>query len=64
MQYEMMVPPFEQVEFREMNKKQAQEYFDWYIGQSEYRISLLLNAIKEDGVDIEFDYSVDSLIPL
>ena len=64
MQYEMMIPPFESVEFRDMNKKQAQEYFDWYIGQADYRVNLLLNAVKEDGIDADFDYSVESLIPL
>ena len=64
MQYEMMVPPFERVEFWEMNKKQAQEYFDWYLGQADYRVNLLLTAVKEDGVDADFDYSVESLLPL
>lgn len=64
MQYEMMIPPFERVGFKEMDKKQAKEYFDWYLGQADYRVSLLLNAVKEDGVDNDFDYSVESLIPL
>ena len=64
MKYEMMIPPFERVEFEKMNKKQVQEYFDWYTGQIDYRISLLLNAIKEDGIHADFDYSVESLIPL
>lgn len=64
MKYEMMIPPFERVEFEDMNKKQVQEYFDWYVGQVDYRISLLLNAIKEDGIDADFDYSIESLIPL
>lgn len=64
MKYEMMIPPFDRVEFEEMNKKQVQEYFNWYIGQVDYRISLLLNAIKEEGIDANFDYSIESLIPL
>lgn len=64
MKYEMMIPPFDRVEFIDMNKKQAQEYFEWYIGQIDYRISLLLNNIKEDGIDTNFDYSIESLIPL
>ncbi len=64
MRYEMMISPFEMVDFDKMNKKQAQDYFDWYIEQSDYRISLLLNSIKEDGIDYSFDYSVESLIPL
>lgn len=62
--YEMMVPPFETVRFDEMNKKQAQEYFDWYMSQIDIRISTLLNAVKIDGGNYDFDYSVDSLIPI
>ncbi len=60
----MMIPPFNRVEFEDMNKKQAQEYFDWYVGQIDNRISLLLTALKEAGINTEFDYSVESLIPL
>ncbi len=64
MEYEMMVPPFERVEFEEMTKKQAQEYFDWYMDQKENRISMLLSFAKDEGVVANFDYSVESLIPL
>ncbi len=64
MQYKMMIPPFKTVKFWEMNKKQAEEYFEWFISQIDYRISLILNAAMEDGIDYCFDYSVESLIPL
>ncbi len=62
--YEMMIPPFERVDFIEMNKKQAQEYFEWYMNQIEDRITMLLTKIKMDGVNAEFDFSEESLIPL
>ena len=64
MNYEMMIPPFERVDFQDMNKKQAKEYFDWYLSQIDYRISLLLTAIQEDGIKDDFNYSVESLIPI
>ncbi|MBO4438942.1 MAG: hypothetical protein J5798_06275 [Spirochaetaceae bacterium] len=63
-EYEMMIPPFEMVQFEEMNKKQVQEHFDWYIGQISHRLSLILNTIKEDNIDVDLDYSIESLIPL
>lgn len=64
MNYEMMIPPFEIIRFKDMNKVQAKEYFEWYMSQKENRINVLKNYIKDDGGDIVFDYTVDSLIPL
>ncbi len=63
MLYEMMIPPFEVMDFMEMNQKQVKEYFDWYTGQINHRISLLYNTIKADS-GITLDYSINSLIPL
>lgn len=64
MQYEKMNPPFESISFVEMNKKQAQEYFEWYMNQINIRISLLKSEITKDGENMDFDFSVESLIPL
>lgn len=64
MQYEVMIPPFEYIEFPKMNKRQAKEYFDWYISQIDHRISLLSSAVLADETVLSFDYSVESLIPL
>lgn len=64
MNYEKMIPPFKMVDFCEMTKKQAQVFFDWYISQIDYRISILLETVKKDGIKYDFDFSVESLIPL
>lgn len=64
MEYEMMISPFEYVEFKELKKKEAQAYFEWYIGQIEHRIQVLKNYVLSEGADIVFDYSPESLIPL
>lgn len=64
MQYEVMIPPFECVDFLEMNKRQVKEYFDWYISQIDHRISLLSDTVMEEDTTVCFDYSVESLIPL
>lgn len=31
MEYEMMIPPFKHGKFADMQKKEVQKYFDWYI---------------------------------
>lgn len=64
MQYELMIPPFKHNGFRELNKKQAEEYFQWYVGQISVRMEMLNNYLKEEGEKINLDYSPGSLIPL
>lgn len=64
MSYELLKLPFEFESFDKLNKKQTQEFFDWYVGEIDNRISLLIHAMSEDGVNDVLDYSVESLIPL
>ena len=64
MKYKTMIPPFGLMRFVDMNKVQAKEYFDWFISQIDNRINYLQSYIMDDGKDIVFDYSVESLIPL
>lgn len=64
MDYEIMVPPFKRVPFREMNKTQAEEYFVWYTSQVDFRTSQLINLIGEEGIENELDYSVESLVSI
>lgn len=59
-----MVPPFDFKEFDKFNKKQAEVYFQWYLSQIVHRIEVLNKYIKNDGFNIKFDYSVESLIPI
>ena len=62
MEYEMMIPPFERVDFKDMKKRQAQEYFDWYIEECEKRMCFLRNQLQIDGIEEPLDYSIESLI--
>lgn len=64
MKYEMMVPPFEYNGFESLKKKEANKYFEWYIGQVEHRIEVLKNYIDNEGEKVVFDYSPESLISL
>lgn len=43
MEYKMMIPPFEVGNFRELNKKQSDEHFKWYISQIPFRMEQLQN---------------------
>lgn len=64
MEYEMMIPPFKHGEFVNMNKKEAQQYFDWYISQVKHRINILKKFVEKEGLENVLDYSADSFIPL
>ncbi len=64
MDYELMIPPFQHNGYEEFNKKQAEEYFQWYVGQTEYRIDVLNNFLINEGKNIVLDFSPESLIPL
>lgn len=59
--YTWMVPPFEMTPFSEMNKKEAQRYFDWYTGEIPERMKIL-DELTEDWVTL--DYTKESLIDL
>lgn len=62
MTYELMIPPFEYQGYKELKKKQVEEYFQWYIKQTEHRVEVLGKFLKIQGEQIELDYSVESLI--
>lgn len=65
MEYNYLVSPFDFDSFDNINKKQADEYFRWYISQSETRIDLLKMFIDENhSGGIVLDNSPDSLVPL
>lgn len=64
MEYEMMIPPFEHKDFKSMNNKETKKYFDWFVSQVEYRIEYLKQYIDKEGVELDLDFSIDSLIPL
>ena len=49
MEYPLMEPPFKVKSFDEMNKKEATQHFNWYIGEIPNRIQLLRNAFEYTG---------------
>ena len=63
--YNLMTPPFEFVPFEKMNKKQATEYCNWYVLQTENRIfELKKSASFHDAAHLVLDNSIESFIPL
>ena len=64
MEYDMMTCPFEYDSFKNLRKKEAEKYFNWYVNQIEYRITALKEAVLQDRRKIALNYSLESLIPL
>lgn len=61
MDYPLMTPPFHLKPFEEMNKKEAKQYFEWYISQIPQRMAILKQV---SNGQILLDSSKESLIPL
>lgn len=64
MQYNGMTPPFELISFEDMKKKQAEQYFVWYIDTIEQRIQNLEKYINLTGTRMVLDKTANSLIEL
>ena len=61
MDYLWMVPPFKLKPFVKMNKKEAQQHFDWYLQQIPTRIQILHDLTNGK---VKLDHSKESLIDL
>ncbi|VEI08747.1 hypothetical protein [Kurthia zopfii] len=61
MDYPLMTPPFNMKPFIDLNKKEAKQYFEWYVSQIPERIAILKQV---SNGQILLDYSEKSLIPL
>lgn len=60
-----MVPPFEVKSFSDMNKKEAQEHFQWFTTEISKRISILTDTyISNGGRNDALNFSEESLFPL
>lgn len=61
-----MIPPLRFESFGDMNKKEAQEHFEWYISEAPRRIKQLKDFVDKFDLDkrVEFDYSPQSLVDL
>lgn len=65
MEYPLMVTPFELVTFEDMNKKQVEEYFQWFMSERENRLRQLEQyANYNNNHKIAFNKSSESLIPI
>lgn len=64
MVYNEMVMPFAMVPFEEMKKKQAEQYFRWFISTLDERCTKLENYIKITGGEVVLDKTPESLIGL
>ena len=64
MEYEYMLPPIKNYKFAKFTKEEAEIYFNWYMEEKGHRIEMLEEYVHNAGVDIDFDYSPESLIPL
>lgn len=45
-------------------KKEAEQYFRWYLEQREERIEYLQNSVYQEREDISFDFTPESLIKI
>lgn len=64
MRYKPVEFPFETTDFYSLNAKQAKEFFEFYIKEIPGRMEFLREYLLYDGVEIDFDYSPESLITL
>lgn len=64
MTYAAMGLPFEFDSFNKLSARQAEKFFQWYIGQIECRMNILKDYIHKENKNLLFDYSPESLISL
>ena len=64
MKYEGIRPPFELEYFSKMNKKQAMQYFEWFMKTKEERFRILQEYISRDTDKVILDKTPESLIGL
>jgi hypothetical protein len=49
MEYQLIIPPFEVKPFEDMDKNEAQTYFDWYISEIPKRLEVLKEYFEFSG---------------
>jgi hypothetical protein len=64
MSYKEMIIPFKMVPFEEMKKKQAEQYYRWYMDTLDERLCRLQKYITETGNMLVLDKTPESLIGL
>ena len=64
MNYQLMETPFALTQFEEMSKKQAEQYYQWFLLEKEHRIQQLDQYVKQSNNCISLDKTPESLIGL
>ena len=64
MDYKSVSMPIIKKEFKDMSPTEAENYFNWYVSEIKQRIALLQNYILHEGINIELNYTPESLISL
>jgi hypothetical protein len=66
MDYQPMIPPFEEKPFKDMDKTEAQTYFDWYISVIPERLEMLREYYEVSGGGSQelLNFNPESLTPL
>lgn len=63
--FDYQLPPFKLIPFDDMTKKEAQQYFDWFVSRIPENLAQLRGAVDETGYDSSrLDYSDESLVYL
>ena len=60
----VMYPQLDQSAGVNFTKKEAEQYFQWYLGQREERIEYLKDMVQQERKDVLFDYTPESLIKI
>ena len=58
------IPAEHKEDFFQMNKKEAQAYFDWFMSIKDDRLNILSNHVKTDHKEWQADFTRSSLTPL
>lgn len=64
MKYRPVEFPFETTDFYGLSSKQAKEFFEFYIKEIPIRMEFLHKYLIHEGIEMQFDYSPESLIEL
>lgn len=64
MKYRLMETPFALAPFEDMNKKQAEQYYQWFLTEKEHRIQQLEQHIRQSNISISLDKTPESLLDL
>jgi hypothetical protein len=62
--YEFYNPPPFALDTLQMNRKETQQYFDWFLLHIPTRIEQLKQVVRREGIEINQDYTEEALFQL